>query len=139
MFAPLKLTFSRKLVLLSLVGLLASIAVLNVGSARAQDVDILPFKPDLVIDGPANGGTGFIVKNAGTAPTQSGFFVAVTGPNNITTFKKVTQLLRPGEPIVLPLVFGFPAQTFRFVVDVRNQVAESNETNNRAVITADNC
>jgi hypothetical protein len=139
MFAPLKLTFSRTFVLLALVGLLTSVAVLQIGSAPAQAAPILPFKPDLVIDGPANGGTGFFVKNAGFAPTQSGYVVAVTDPNHITTLRKVTQLLHPGESIVLPLVFGCPAQTFTFAVDIRNQVAESNETNNRALITADNC
>jgi hypothetical protein len=139
MFAPLKMTIIRKFVFLSLVGLLASAAVLQIGSAPAKAAPILPFKPDLVAAGPVGGGTGFIVRNAGFASTQSGFFVAVTDPNHVTTIFKVTQLLRPGEFVGLPLVFGCPAQSFAIAVDIRSQVPESNETNNRVVLTGDNC
>ncbi len=139
MLAPLKVTIFRKFMFLSLVGLLASVAVLQIGGAPAMAAPILPFKPDLVSQGPVGGGTGFIVRNAGFASTQSGFFVAVTDPSHVTTIFKVTQLLRPGEFVTIPLVFGCPAQSFVIAVDIRNQVPETNETNNRAVLTGDNC
>lgn len=139
MVAQLKVTIFRKFLFLSLVGLLASVAVLQFGSAPASAAPILPFKPDLVAQGPVNGGTGFIVRNAGFAPTQSSFFVAVTDPNQVTTIFKVTQLLRPGESVGIPLVFGCPAQSFAIAVDIRSQVPESNETNNRVVLTGENC
>jgi hypothetical protein len=139
MFSSMRRTAWSGLLLAAVIFGMVGAALPNGGAAQSDELQLLPFfKPDLVITGPANGGTAVTVTNIGHGATTSRFVVLVRG-NGILDNLPVNELLGPGESINVPFVFGCPAQRFFFFADVHDLVVESNETNNKRSITADNC